>query len=79
MTTNHLNKSTLQFFMNLKSGDMIKKKKVRQSQSDSLFPGQYIILVGERRKKREKELHYSLSPKAFKDTLILSKSPISPA
>ena len=27
MTTNHLNKSTLQFFMNLKNGDMIKKKK----------------------------------------------------
>lgn len=75
MATNHLNKSTLQFFMNLKNGDMIKKK-IRQAQSDSLFPGQCIILVGER---REKELHYSLSPKAFKDTLILSKSPISPA
>ena len=38
MTTNHLNKSTLQFFMNLKNGDMIKKKK-KQAQSDSLFPG----------------------------------------
>lgn len=53
-------KSLYHYLWNSKNGNM-KQKIIRWAQSDSFFPGQYIILVGMRRKKKwEREHFFSL-------------------